>query len=161
MSDPFNIGKARSERARAQRRQTAEILGIDEAYLTRMVHFFVARVRADRRFSRFYAVEDPEHRARQVDRMISFWKSVALETGDYTGDLIEAHRHLRGVRREDFDRWLALFRATLDETAPTPEAARYLMIRAERVARKLETAILGGCEDTAQPPRHGRGNGQS
>ncbi len=149
MSSPINADKDCCERMRAQRREAALIIGIDEAYLLRLIHFFVARVRADKRLGRFYAVEDEEHRARQVAHMTTFWLSNTLETDSYVGDLVKAHRKLDGLQREDFDHWLALFRATLDETAPTVAAANYLMVRAERVAAYLETEIFGQRDDTA------------
>ncbi|MCQ0093579.1 group III truncated hemoglobin [Roseovarius sp. M141] len=135
------------ERTRTQRREAAEIIGIDETYLLRLIHFFVARLRADKSLGRFYAIEDEEHRARQVAQMITFWISNTLETDEYVGDLVEVHRKLPDLRHEDFKRWLELFRATLDETAPTVAAANYLMIRAERVAAYLENAIFQGHTD--------------
>ncbi|MFX0541866.1 group III truncated hemoglobin [Roseovarius sp. S4756] len=162
MCDPLKIGQARPGRTRAQRRAAAEIMGIDDVYLSRMIHFFVARVRADKRLQRFYAVEDPHHRAQQVARMTAFWRNVAFDTGDYADDLFEKHRHLPDVHREDFERWLELFRATLEETAPTTEAARYLMVRTERVARNLELAMFGEPSDAAQKSsRHQCRSGQS
>lgn len=149
MSDPLNRKNTCRERMRAQRREAAAIIGIDEAYLRRMIHLFVARVRADKQLGRFYVVEDEGHRARQVAQMMSFWLSNTLETDEYVGELVTVHRNLPGLRREDFKHWLALFRATLDETAPTVEAASYLMIRAERVAAHLETELFAGPDDDA------------
>jgi len=143
MANPIKTGKDCSDRMRAQRREAAAIIGIDDAYLQRLTHLFVARVRADKQLGRFYAVEDDRHRARQVAHMTTFWLSSTLETDDYLGDLVKAHNTLEGLTRDDFERWRMLFRATLDETAPTVEAANYLMIRAERVAEYLETELLG------------------
>ena len=39
--------------------------------------------------------------------------------------------------------WLALFRQTLEDTAPTPEAVAYVMERAERIAESLQLAMFG------------------
>ncbi len=142
MADPIKTDKDSSDRMRAQRREAAAIIGIDDAYIQRLIHLFVARVRADKQLGRFYAVEDDRHRARQVSHMTTFWLSNTLETNEYVGDLVKAHRKLQNLKREDFERWLVLFRATLDETAPTIEAANYLMVRAERVAEYLETELL-------------------
>ncbi|HEY9040123.1 MAG TPA: group III truncated hemoglobin [Roseovarius sp.] len=150
MSDPLKTDKVCSERLRAQRREAAAVIGIDDAYLLRLVHFFVARVRADKTLGRFYTVEDEEHRTRQVTQMTSFWLSTGLGTDDYVGDLVAVHRKLPGLTPEDFDRWLVLFRASLDETAPTVEAARYLMIRAERVAEYLKAELFEGPGDAGR-----------
>ncbi len=159
---PLNIGQAGPERHRAQLRAAAEIIGIDEAYLSRMIQFFVARVRANKRLGRFSGAASEDDGSRQVARMTAFWLTVALHTDDYTGDLIAAHRKLPDLRPDDFALWLELFRATLDETAPTPEAASYLMTRAERVAQHLQTAIFGEPADAMpEPPRQRHATGKS
>ena len=75
--------------------------------------------------------------------MKQFWASVALNAGTYSGKPVAVHQKIEGVERADFDHWLGLFRATLHDTAPTPEAADYLMIRAERIAQSLSMAMFG------------------
>lgn len=161
MSDLFTIDHAYPERKRAQLRQVAEIIGIDEAYLFRMLDFFVARICADRRLGRFCADQIGSDRTRHLDRMMAFWRMIALNTDGYAGDFVAMHRNLDGIRREDFGRWLELFRATIDETAPTREAANYLMVRVTRVAQSLEMAIFERTADDvpilrAKRPADGR-----
>ncbi|MCF3595440.1 group III truncated hemoglobin [Rhodobacteraceae bacterium LMO-12] len=131
-----------SERKRAQFRQVAEIIGIDKTYLDRMLNFFGARVCFDRQLGRFCTEETGCDKARQMERMTVFWRMIALYEEGYSGNLVQVHRDLPDIRRQDFARWLELFRETLDETAPTPEAANYLMARATRVAHGLEKAVF-------------------
>ena len=138
----YNVEQTYSERKRAQLRLAAEVIGIDEAYLSRMLKFFVARVNADKRLGPICGGRTWEVERAQVERMMAFWRAVALHTGKYSGNLVDVHQRLYGIRREDFEHWLDLFRATVEETAPTPEAANYLMARTERIARSLETAIF-------------------
>lgn len=76
--------------------------------------------------------------------MTEFWRAVVLHTGRYSGDLVGVHQNLQDLRRDDFDRWLGLFRATVEETAPTPAAANYLITRAESITRNLEAALFEG-----------------
>lgn len=143
MTEPFGIEHTLSARKRAQMRQAAEIMGLSEDYIARMARFFAARVAADRQLGKICGVHAGCGGEGQVERMTAFWSSVALHTDRYTGDLVAVHRDLSDLQARDFARWLELFRATLDETAPTQVAADYLMSRAERIVRHLEAAICG------------------
>lgn len=142
MSDRFNAEQAVPDRKCGQLKQAVEIIGIDQAYLSRMLDFFVARIRADKRLCRVFEERATDDLRAQVERMRTFWYNTAVHDGRCTEKLVEVHRNLPGLRREDFDRWLELFRATLEETAPTPEAANYLVTRAERIAQRLKAAIF-------------------
>ncbi len=157
MSDRFKPKNESPDRKCGQLKQAVEIIGIDQAYLTRMLEFFVARLRADKRLCRVFEGKSTKDRRAQVTRMRAFLLDVALHDGGSTGRLIEVHRNLPGLRREDFDRWLELFRATLEETAPTPEAANYLVTRAERIAQGLTAALFETMAgDTACPGERAR-----
>ncbi|MFX0541003.1 group III truncated hemoglobin [Roseovarius sp. S4756] len=142
MSGLLGVEQDYPAKTRLQLRQAAEVMGIDEEYISRMARFFAARVAADRQLAKICARYDGDGGEKQVARMAAFWSSVALHTDAYSGDLVAAHRNLHDLERQDFARWLALFRATLDETAPTPAAANYLMSRTERIAKDLEAALF-------------------
>jgi len=62
---------------------------------------------------------------------------VALRSG-----IQAAHQKLTQVQHRDFAIWLDLFKQTLADTAPTPEAADYFMERADRIARSLQMAMF-------------------
>jgi len=112
--------------------------GLDEAILTKLVHRFYARVRADADLGPIFAsrISDwPPHLARMVD----FWSSVALMTGRYHGAPVPAHTGLP-VKTAHFDRWLALFRETARDVC-TPDGADHVITRAERIARSLDMAV--------------------
>lgn len=147
MTAPFAIEHSVAEEKRAQIRDAARIMGIDETYLSIMVDEFYARIRADARLGPIFEAEIGKNWGPHLDRMKRFWASVALNAGTYSGRPVAVHQNLRGVARGDFDHWLGLFRATLDDTAPTPEAANYLLIRAERIAQSLRIAMFERDED--------------
>ncbi|MDX2482656.1 MAG: group III truncated hemoglobin [Pseudodonghicola sp.] len=142
MSDRFKAKNGSPDRKCGQLKQAVEIIGIDQAYLSRMLDFFVARIRADKLLCRVFEGRATDDLRAQVERMRTFWYNAAVHDGRCTEKLVEVHRNLSGLRREDFDRWLDLFRATLEETAPTPEAANYLVTRAERIAYGLKAALF-------------------
>lgn len=118
--------------------EIVESTGIDEAMIARLVHAFYARVREDALLGPVFAgrVADwPVH----LERMCAFWSSVALLSGRYHGQPMQAHRGLP-VDAAHFDRWLALFADTAREICP-PTAADYLLARARRIAESLELDI--------------------
>ena len=71
--------------------------------------------------------------------MVAFWSSVMLMDGGYHGRPMQAHAPLP-VEAAHFDRWLALFRATVRALTP-PAAAAEFVARAERIAESLEAGI--------------------
>jgi hemoglobin len=122
---------------------TAEIVartGIDEAMIESLVHRFYAKIRED-------ALLGPVFESRIEDwdlhlaRMCAFWSSVALLTGRYHGSPVAKHLPLP-VDAVHFDRWLALFEETVQETCP-PAAREHFMERARRIAESLELGIAG------------------
>ncbi|MCI2393635.1 group III truncated hemoglobin [Aliiroseovarius sediminis] len=147
MTASFSIQHTLVTERRAQIRRAAGVMGINEAHLSIMVDDFYARIRSDERLGPIFDTEIQDNWDEHLDRMKRFWASVALNAGSYSGKPVVVHKRLRGVTNDDFDRWLALFQDTLDDTAPTPEAANYLMFRAERIARSLRMAMFERTED--------------
>jgi hemoglobin len=128
------ISSARPEMTRAIMDQTS----LDEDVLKQLVHRFYDKIRADPVLSPIFAsriTDWPPH----LERMVTFWSSVALMTGRYHGKPVPAHAHLP-VTRAHFDGWLVLFRETADEVC-TPAGAAHVIERAERIARSLHMAV--------------------
>ncbi len=128
-----------TDRTRLQA-EIADRTGIDAAMIRRLVHGFYERVRADPVLAPIFAAHIPDDRwPAHLERMCAFWSSVALMSGDYHGRPMQAHQPLI-VQASDFDRWLALFRATAHDLTP-PVAADHFIERAERIAASLEAGI--------------------
>ncbi|MDX1785792.1 MAG: group III truncated hemoglobin [Roseovarius sp.] len=142
MTAQFSLEPTFAERKRTQIRDAAGIIGIDEAYLSLMVDEFYTRIRTDARLGPIFESAIGDDWGPHLDRMKRFWASVALNAGSYAGKPVVVHQRLAGVVPTDFDRWLALFAATLQDTAPTPEAIQYLSLRARRIARSLRMAMF-------------------
>lgn len=130
---PLRISSARPE---ATERLKAET-GLDEARLTALVHRFYARAQADPLLGPVFAarIGDWDH---HLGRMVDFWSSVALMTGRYHGQPVQAHAALP-IEPGHFDLWLVLFRETARETCP-PAGAALIIERAERIAQSLQIA---------------------
>ncbi|MHA1559426.1 MAG: group III truncated hemoglobin [Alphaproteobacteria bacterium] len=125
-------------------RTTAEVTartGIDEAVIERVVRSFYLRVQEDKLLR-------PVFNARIVDweshlqRMFSFWHSVALMSGTYKGRPMEKHLPLP-IDANHFDRWLELFEETARATCE-PGAADHFVSRARTIAESLEFGIAAG-----------------
>lgn len=80
----------------------------------------------------------PEHMA----RMKQFWAAVAFKNGGYGGKPVQAHLGVKGMSAELFPQWLALFSATLDDIAPSPQAHSWFMETAERIAKSLTLSLF-------------------
>ena len=108
--------------------------GLDDEMLRRLVHGFYDRVRSDPLLGPIFAdrIDDWDL---HLERMVSFWSSVALMTGRYHGAPIPKHLPLP-VHAEHFERWLTLFRATAHDICP-PAGAAWVIGRAERIAASI------------------------
>jgi hemoglobin len=124
--------------------------GLDQDTLRQLVHRFYARVRADESLGPIFAAriaDWPPH----LERMVAFWSSVALMTGQYHGRPVPAHTPLP-IDAAHFERWLDLFRTTARETCTTKGAA-HVIERAERIAQSLHIAVVAAQADPAAPPK--------
>lgn len=120
----------------------AAALGIDEAFISKLVDTFYRRVRAHPLLGPVFndAITDWEpHLATMKD----FWTSVALNAGRYSGKPVPAHARHRTIAPWHFDIWLGLFEQTLRDIAPKPDAIPYFMERANRIAQSLQFALFG------------------
>lgn len=126
------------ERRAAVTRGIIERTGLDEAAIEAFVRAFYAAARVDPLLGpKFDDVADWEA---HVVRIACFWRSVALMTGDYHGQPMQAHAHLR-LEPAHFARWLSLF----EEVARArfrPEGAEHMLDRARRIARSLEMGLI-------------------
>jgi hemoglobin len=118
----------------------AERTGIDEAMIQRLVHAFYAKVQKDELLGPIFDSRVGSWDL-HLERMCSFWSSVALMSGRYHGQPMEKHLSLP-VDGRHFDHWLGLFRETALETCPAAAAAHFIE-RAGRIAESLELGIAG------------------
>ena len=124
---------------RLERRREMAAIGVDEALIERMVDTFYDRVRADDHLGPIFAatIRDwPPHLA----QMKRFWRSILLTTGEFHGSPVARHAALQPLTRSDFDHWLSLFAATLDDVA-TPPARDHILTRARSIAASLSQGI--------------------
>lgn len=132
-------GRRHALAARTAKRDAALAIGIDDAFISTLVDRFYESVRDDDLLGPIFAarISDwPTH----LGRMKSFWGSVLHNSGAYSGNPMLKHLAIPGLDRGHFDRWLTLFRATLDDLARDPATAGHV----EERARMIATSLLNG-----------------
>jgi hemoglobin len=135
--------EATLEASERREKITAEIVartGITEDMIERLVRGFYAKVRQDAVLGPIFEVRIHDWEP-HLQRMCAFWSSVALMSGRYHGSPMTKHLPLP-VDADHFDRWLALFEATVREICP-PKAEAHFVERARRIAESLELGIAG------------------
>ena len=121
--------------AERRARITADLMastGIDDAMIERLVRTFYGRVQADPLIGPVFAARIKDWDA-HISKLCAFWSSVALMTGRYHGQPMQAHLELP-VAAEHFDRWIAIFEATANELCPPVAASHSLSCAADWAA---------------------------
>jgi len=111
---------------------------ITEAEISTLVENFYAKVRKDPDIGPiFNAIVDdwPYHLALLKD----FWSTVLLTTGRYKGDPMMKHLQLP-LDPPHFERWLALFAETANETL-SPDHAAIVIDKSHRIANNFKAGI--------------------
>lgn len=139
----MNNTVASAHERRAEIRAHAAAMGIDEPYISHLVDAFYSRIRTHETLGPIFDDAIGDRWDQHLPRMKSFWASVALNAGTYSGRPVPAHQKLAKVEPAHFGAWLALFRQTLEDTAASQEAIPYFMQRAERIAESLQLSMFG------------------
>ena len=124
----------------------ARAMGIDEAYISHLVETFYAKVREDFQLGPVFERVVKDNWEPHLTKMKAFWTSVILRTGEYKGKPMVAHSQVKGGEAVHFDIWLRLFEETLNETAPSSEAAKLFLERAQFMAPRLALAMFGASD---------------
>jgi len=94
-----------------------------------------------------------------IPKLIDYWCRVLLGQPGYVGELVAAHRHVHDIeafRLEHFDRWYALWVASIDAGWAGPLAERAKR-HAARVGASLARQLLGVAWEPPRPePTGGR-----
>jgi hemoglobin len=129
---------APDDRRAAFARDVERATGLDRAGIEAFLRAFYGAARQDPLLAPAFAgVADWEAHIAQITR---FWTSVALMSGEYRGQPVQAHAHL-DLSPAHFARWLALFER-IARGSFTQAGAEHMLDRARRIARSLEMALI-------------------
>lgn len=115
--------------------------GLDEALIRTVVDRFYALARHDEVIGPVFrrAVPDDRWQA-HLDTIADFWSSMLLGSGRYQGRPMPKHLALPELSDAHFQRWLALFRFTVNELCP-PDIAALFIDRSERVGNSFRLNV--------------------
>lgn len=88
------------------------------AEIETLVNTFYERVRSDEVLGFIFDKVAQTNWEAHLPKMYAFWETVIFRSGGFTGNPIAAHAKLvplTNMGREQFDRWLLLFRGTVDD----------------------------------------------
>lgn len=134
------------EQRRREIRERAAAMGVDEAFVGALVDGFYGRIRADAVLGPVFNREIEDRWDTHLAKMKAFWGSVALGAESYDGRPIPAHIKLQDLTHADFERWMELFAATLEELGASEEARLFFLDRAGRISTSLQMAMFGNPE---------------
>lgn len=90
-----------------------------------LVNAFYARVRLDPMLGFIFEDVAGTDWSHHLPRMYSFWEKVLFGTGDFSGNPLAVHARLVSMTemgRPQFDRWLEIFKSTVDDLFAGPNA---------------------------------------
>jgi len=104
-----------------------------------LVHTFYEKVEADDRlgyiFNDFAEVDWDHH----LPNMVDFWSNLLFQTGRYKGRPFRQHLPLP-IQKNDFGRWLTLFKETVDEHF-SGEKAEFAREMASKIAASFSIRL--------------------
>jgi hemoglobin len=115
------------------------------ADVERLVNAFYGKVRQDEVLGFIFDEVAQTNWEVHLPKMYAFWETVLFGTGGYQGNPLAAHAKLvplTEMGRVQFDRWLAVFKATVDELFAGDKAG-HIKRAAEDMANVIYSRING------------------
>jgi len=114
---------------------------INDADIQLLVQSFYTKVRQDTLLAPIFAtkIKDSEWDS-HIAHIASFWRSIFLKTGEFTGNPLHKHMEVQGLTPAHFSHWLALFQDTALDVLPS-DKAQTIHAMAERIAQSLQMGL--------------------
>ena len=115
------------------------------AEIVTLVNTFYDRVRTDEVLGSIFDKIAQTNWTTHLPKMYGFWETVLFRSGGYTGNPLAAHAKLvpqTEMGRAQFDRWLTVFRSTVDDLF-AGEKADHIKSCAEDMANVMYARING------------------
>ena len=133
--------RAYAAQKRNEKRVAAEEIGVDPAFIDRVVETFYGKIQQDELLGPIFnarVADWPAHLA----RMKAFWRSVLHNSGEFAGNPMLKHIAIPGLEAGHFAHWLELFYQTLREAEGNPAATALVGARARMIADSLLTGYV-------------------
>ena len=118
---------------------------LNRASITTLVHDFYTDIRRESMLQPIFDGAIGANWEPHLERMVDFWCSIMLSSGDFKGNVYGKHMQLEGIEMEHFRRWLGLFE-THARRLFAPKLADEFMVVARRIAASLQYGLFGHAE---------------
>ncbi|NNG21717.1 group III truncated hemoglobin [Telluria aromaticivorans] len=118
---------------------------LNRASITTLVNEFYTDIRRDRVLQPVFDGAIGANWEPHLERMVDFWCSVMLASGEFKGNVFGKHMQLQGIEMEHFRHWLALFETHVRRLFQ-PEVADEFLVVARRIAASLQYGYFGRAE---------------
>ncbi|HEX9171776.1 MAG TPA: group III truncated hemoglobin [Telluria sp.] len=115
---------------------------LNRTSITTLVNDFYTDIRGDSALQPIFDGAIGDNWAPHLERMVDFWSSVMLSSGEFKGNVFGKHMQLQGIEMEHFRRWLSLFESHVRRSFQ-PEVADEFMLAARRIAASLQYGYFG------------------
>ncbi|MGO4378950.1 group III truncated hemoglobin [Pseudoduganella sp. RAF19] len=110
--------------------------------ITNLVHRFYDDVRADPELGPVFNNAIGDQWDTHLGRMVDFWSTVMLGSRQFQGNVYGKHMVLQGIEPKHFERWLALFEATVERMFDGEDEKEFKVV-AHRIAQSLQYGFFG------------------
>ena len=115
---------------------------LNRASIATLVNDFYTDIRRESLLGPIFNGAIGAHWEPHLERMVDFWCSVMLASGEFKGNVYGKHMQIQGVEMEHFRRWLSLFEPHVRRLFQ-PEVAEEFMLVARRIGASLQYGYFG------------------
>lgn len=111
--------------------------------IDKLVRLFYEQATRDELIGDYFTSVIPIDWNHHIFTIVSFWENILFSTGAYKGGMLFKHMnldHLSRFRTDHFDRWLQLWKQTVDQLFEG-ERAEELKLRASSIAIIMQTKL--------------------
>lgn len=114
---------------------------ITDESISVLIHSFYAKVRSDSELGPVFYAAIGDNWDAHLSKMSDFWGAAMRISSRYRGDMLAAHRRVKGIHPALIGRWLDLFEQTAAEHFSAGPCAA-LCDRAQKTAYNLQLALF-------------------
>ena len=115
---------------------------LNRASIAILVNDFYADIRQESLLGPVFNGVIGDHWEPHLARMVDFWCSVMLASGEFKGNVFGKHMQIQGVEMAHFRRWFGLFETHVRRLF-APEVADEFMAVAKRIGASLQYGFFG------------------
>ncbi|MFC5460362.1 group III truncated hemoglobin [Massilia niabensis] len=115
---------------------------LNRASITTLVGDFYTDIRRDSVLQPIFDRAIGANWEPHLERMVDFWCSVMLSSGEFKGNVFRKHMALQGIEMEHFRHWLGLFETHVRRLFEPAVADEFLVV-ARRIAASLQYGYFG------------------